>query len=102
MGLMGIDFGLVVGVHPEGNSIDVLMDNGGRLSNVQVMAMGSSDSTGKLDLPDVGFPHDDTKWNATMKGARRIRAVITSFCGRPFCIGMLFPQITQMTFQRTN
>jgi hypothetical protein len=102
-GLQGVDFGIVVGVHPEGNSIDVLMDNGGRLSNVQVMAMGSSDSTGLMDLPDVGYPLDEAaKWNPTAEGDRYIRAVIASYHGRPFCLGFLFPQITAMTFERTN
>lgn len=98
----GLQLGIVVAVYPEGNAVDVLMpDSGSRLTNVQVMIMGS-DTTGTVDLPDPGLPADDTRWNLANNPARNIYAVIGSYKGLPLCLGFLLPQINQMTFKQLD
>lgn len=97
--------GIVVAVYPEGNSIDVLMPKtGGRLANVQCAAFTGSSNTGVMDLPEIGLPVDDTRWNLQIiKNAERyVRAIIDFIDGLPVCLGFLLPQVTQMTFKRDN
>jgi hypothetical protein len=98
-----IDIGVVVAVYPQGQSIDVLMDDGSRLSNVQVMVPSGSSSTGLVDLPDPGLPSDNTRWNFDSQPERALRAIVGFSRGKiPVCLGFLLPQITQMTFSRTD
>ena len=99
----GLELGFVVASYPEGQSVDVLLPNSGaRLSNVQVMVLGGSDKTGRIDLPSVGLPADDTRWNLPSDPSLMIRAVIGVYYGCPVCLGFIMPQVTQMTFKRTN
>jgi hypothetical protein len=101
----GQALGIVVAVYPEGNSIDVLMPKrGDRLANVQCAAHTGSSNTGIMDLPEIGLPVDDTRWNIQLQGQaeRYVRAIIWHVDGMPICMGFLLPQLTQMTFQRDN
>jgi phage gp45-like len=95
--------GTVVAVYPEGNSVDVLLDrDGSRLSNVQVLSPTGSSNTGVLDLPDVGGPSDDKRWDPTVTRARYVKAMV-GFCdGAPFVAGFLLPQVNQITFAEKN
>lgn len=97
-----LGIGWVVAVYPQGQSIDVLMEDGTRLSNVQAMVPTGSDATGLADLPDIGLPSDNTRWNFNGNPERNVRAVIALYRANPICIGFLLPQITQMTFARKN
>jgi hypothetical protein len=98
-----IDIGQVVAVYPQGQSVDVLMDDGSRLSNVQVMVPSGSSSTGLIDLPDPGLPSDNTRWNFNSNPKRTLRAIVGFSRGKtPVCLGFLLPQITEMTFDRTD
>lgn len=98
-----LGIGFVTAVYPAGQSIDVLMsDDGSRFSNVQVMTFTGSSSTGEVDLPDPGLPSDNSRWNFNAQPERYLRAVI-GFCrGAPVCLGFLFPQTGQMTFDQKN
>jgi hypothetical protein len=99
----GLQLGIVVAVYPQGQSVDVLLpDSGSRLTNVQVMVPTGSDSTGMVDLPDPGFPADDTRWDIATAGTRAIMAVLGSYKGIPVCLGFLIPQVCQMTFAQPN
>jgi phage baseplate assembly protein gpV len=97
-----LELGRVVAAYPQGNSIDVLLDNGSRLANVQVMSDDGSDASGSTHIPDVGGPADDTRWSHTAAFARTVRAVVGFIRGAPVCLGFLQPQVTQMTFNEKN
>jgi hypothetical protein len=102
---MSLALGIVVAVYPEGNSIDVYMPKtGDRLANVQCAAFTGSSTSGVMDLPEIGLPVDDTRWNLQVinTAARVVRALIDRVDGMPVCMGFLLPQVTQMTFQRDN
>lgn len=95
--------GTVVCAYPEGNSVDVLLDDdGSRLSNVQVLTPTGSSSTGMIDLPDVGGPTGDDRWNLSASRDRYVKAMV-GFCrGVPFVAGFLLPQVNQITFAQKN
>lgn len=99
----GLYSGVVVASYPEGNSVDVLMDDdGSRLSNVQVMVPTGSSSTGVIDLPDVGGPTDDTRWDPTAQRTRLVIAMVMFCRGVPVVVGFLLPQVNQITFKEKN
>lgn len=101
----GTKLGIVVAVYPEGNSIDVLMPKtGDQLANVQCASHTGSSNTGIMDLPEIGLPVDDTRWNLQIanNASRFVRAIIQNVDGMPICMGFLLPQLTQLTFQRDN
>lgn len=95
--------GTVVCSYPEGNSVDVLLDDdGSRLSNVQVLTPTGSSNTGMIDLPDVGGPTGDDRWNLSVNRDRYVKAMV-GFCrGVPFVAGFLLPQVNQITFAQKN
>jgi phage baseplate assembly protein gpV len=99
----GLTLGVVVAVHPEGNSIDVVdSETGGWLGNVQVMSPVGSSNTGHMDLPDIGLPVGISQWDLTQAPGRYVQALLTHVRGMPICVGFLMPQVTAMTFQRSN
>lgn len=103
MNFQGLALGVVVASYPEGNSVDVLLsDDGSRLSNVQVMVSTGSDSTGEVDLPDIGGPADDTRWDLTKNHERYVRAVVAFLRGVPVVMGFILPQVNQITFAEKN
>jgi len=97
-----IEIGFVVATYPEGNSIDVLLEDGSRLSNVQVMVPTGSDSTGIVDLPDIGLGLGESRWDFTSSPERHMRAIIAVHRRQPVCIGFLLPQENQISFQEKN
>jgi phage baseplate assembly protein gpV len=98
-----IEIGLVVATYPAGNSVDVLLDrDGSRLSNVQVAVPMGSDICGVLDLPDIGGPADDSRWNITASRTRYIRAIVQFYRGMPIVTNFLLPQVCQVTFDEKN
>lgn len=99
----GLMLGVVVATYPAGQSVDVLLtDDGSRLSNVQVLVPTGSSDTGEVDLPDIGLPADDTRWDIKLAAERYVRAVVGFIRGAPVVIGFLLPQITQLTFDQKN
>ncbi|ELK5289398.1 hypothetical protein Q6670_004066 [Salmonella enterica] len=95
---MALRKGIVVAVHPEDHSVDlVLVDNYARLVGVQVSAGSASSRSGGIDLPDVEVRAD--KWNIAEKTGQEVQALV-DYVGRvPIVTGFIYPQISQMTHQ---
>lgn len=93
---MALRKGIVVDVHPEDHSVDlVLVDNYARLVGVQVQAHTASSRSGSIELPDVEVRKD--KWNIGEVTGQEVQALV-DFVGRvPVVTGFLYPQISQMT-----
>ncbi|RKP44682.1 hypothetical protein D7S86_27005 [Pararobbsia silviterrae] len=89
-------------VYPQGTSVDIVLRNGARLANVQVMRGEASDASGRQDLIDVGGPSGEQRWVLTSAFERYVRAVISYIGQVPICLGFVFPQVSQMTFDRKN
>lgn len=95
---MALRKGIVVATHPEDYSVDLVMvDNGERVSGVQVMASNASGRTGSVDLPAV--PERKNKWDVTEDTGQDMHAMV-DYVGRvPVVTGFLYPQINQMLFK---
>jgi hypothetical protein len=99
MAMAALELGIVVATYPEGNSLDVLMmRTGARLANVQVLSHDASSNHGTANLPTIGLPIDDTRWNFVGDPTRVVRAVMCNIGGMPFCLGFVYPQVGQMQF----
>ena len=96
------DLGVVVATYGSGRCVDVLMPNGDQLSNVSVMSEHASSSSGSHDLPDIGNPPGDARWLLTASPERYVRAVVCFIRGVPICLGFVFPQLNQVTFNQIN
>lgn len=98
-----LSIGVVVACYPEGNCVDVLLtDDGRRLRGVPVLVPTGTSSTGIVDLPDVGGPADDSRWDIAARRTRTMRAVVAFCRGVPVVLGFLLPDVTQMTFTDKN
>lgn len=90
--------GLVVASHPESNAVDlVMMNNGQRLSGVQVMSPMAGTDFGLSDLPAPEQSGADI-YDATMAGKRDILAVVSMAGMTPIALGFLYPQVAQCLF----
>lgn len=94
--------GVVVATYPSGNSVDVLLEDGSRLSNVQVAVPSGSYDTGAFDLPHVAGAGDMARWEFTAERNRYVRALVATCRGVPVVVGFLLPQVCQMTFDEPN
>lgn len=98
-----LSLGVVVATYPAGNSVDVLLDDGSRLSNVQVSVPSGSSNSGIFDLPHVAGAGQDSRWDFTSDRSNRyIRALVARCRGVPVVVGFLLPQVCQMTFDEPN
>lgn len=98
---MSLDLGRVVGVHPEDNSVDiVLVSNGSRIAGVQVLSGSASSISGLTDIqePAAGGEY----WDNTQARAHDTFAAVGFFGGRPVVVGFLFPQVSEVLFKRKN
>ena len=86
---------IVVEVHPQDHSVDlVMLDDGTRHIGVQVLTPNGSARTGMVDLPEI--PKLDNKWDITKRNGQDMEALV-DFVGRtPVVTGFTFPQINQM------
>lgn len=86
---------IVVEVHPQDHSVDlVMLDDGTRHIGVQVQTPNGSARTGMVDLPEI--PKSDNKWDITKRNGQDMEALV-DFVGRtPVVTGFTFPQINQM------
>lgn len=89
--LMDLFLGAVVASYPYAQSVDVVLSNGTRITNAQVMVASGSNMTGQVDLPDVGGPLDETRWNLLMPFERYVRAVVSFIGNVPVCMGFILP-----------
>lgn len=89
--------GIVVEVHPEDHSVDIVMaDNGDRLVGVQVMTPNGSTRSGTVDLPEI--PKRKDKWDISSQTGQDMHAVVSYVGGQmPVVTGFLYPQVNQMT-----
>lgn len=90
--------GIVVAVHPQDHSVDLVMvDDGSRLIGVQVLTPNGSGRTGTFDMPTVPL-REKGKWDITERTKQDQIAMVGFMRKIPFVVGFLFPQINQMTF----
>ncbi|ECN9265222.1 hypothetical protein ZL58_14395 [Salmonella enterica subsp. enterica serovar Typhimurium] len=94
---MALRKALVVDVHPEDHSVDLLMvDNYARFVGVQVQVGTGSTRSGSIELPDVEVRKPD-KWDISKRTGQEVMALV-DFAGYvPIVTGFLLPQISQMT-----
>jgi phage baseplate assembly protein gpV len=92
---MSLRKGIVVEVHPEDHSVDLVMaDDGSRLTGVQVQTSNGSTRTGTVDLPEI--PKRKDKWDVSTPTGQDMHALV-DFVGRtPVVTGFLYPQVNQM------
>lgn len=96
---MILQLGRVAAVHPEDNSIDVvIVESGVRLSGVQVLAQMASTNTGMHDLAAPGVPGSGDVWSLTERTERDMHAVIGNVGGTAVALGFLFPQVNGVLF----
>jgi|GEM_PF-1013991 len=95
---MTLRIGRVTAVHHEDHSVDLVMvDDGSRLTGVQVLAIGASSNTGLVSLPEPTATAD--KWDLTQRTDRDAAAVVGMLGPNTWVVvGFLMPQISQMTF----
>lgn len=93
---MALRKGIVVAVHHEDHSVDLVMaDDGARLIGVPVLAgPGASARTGRVDLPDV--PEKPNKWDITKRDGQDMEVLVDTMGRYPVVMGFLYPQISQM------
>lgn len=101
--MSGLRIGRVVDVHPEDNSVDLVMtDDGSRYIAVQVLAIGASGNTGLVDLPTPAGKSN--KWSLSERTDRDVLAVTSMLRGgdEPVVLGFLFPQVNGVLFAEAN
>lgn len=85
----------VVDTHPESHAVDVvLLDDGRRISGVQVLSGSAGGDFGKSDLAVPA----STGYEAKKTGTRDIYGVVAWISEIPVVIGFLFPQVAQCLF----
>lgn len=88
--------GIVVEVHPEDHSVDIVMaDDGSRLVGVQVMTPNGSTRSGTVDLPEI--PKRADKWDISSQTGQDMHALVSYIGRNPVVTGFLYPQVNQMT-----
>ena len=89
--------GKVVKVHPSDHSVDlVMMDNGAKMANVQLLAPTASTRSGRVDLPTPDSVDDENPWSLKMSETQDLLAAIAMMGGTPICIGFLYPQANEL------
>lgn len=87
--------GIVVAVHPEDHSVDLVMaDDGSRLTGVQVMTPNGSTRSGTVDLPAI--PEKKDKWDITKRTEQEMLATVGYIGCNPVVVGFMYPQVNQM------
>lgn len=100
---MNLRLGRVAAVHPEDNSVDLVMvDNGMRMPGVQVLSMSASTNSGKHDLRDPTKPESGDEWSLGEETDCDMMAVTGVVGGQLVALGFLFPQVSQMLFKDRN
>lgn len=95
--IVHLNKGIVVAVHPEDHSVDVVLADGRRLTGVQVSTPNGSTRSGTFDMPSVPDKGGD-KWNITKPTGQDQIVLVGWVDGIPVAVGYLYPQISQMTF----
>lgn len=91
--------GLVVAIHPEDHSVDVMLfESGARLSGVQVLSQSATSNSGLNDLAVPDALTGEARWDLTRRAGRQIHAIVGYVGREPYIQGFLFPQVCEMTF----
>lgn len=89
--------GKVVKVHPSDHSINlVMLDNGAKLANVQLLSPTASTRSGRVDLPAPDLPDEANEWSLEMSHTQDLLAVVAMMDGMALCLGFLYPQVNQL------
>lgn len=96
--------GKVVDIHPEHNSVDVVLalDNR-RLPGVLVASWSMTGETGVVDLhvPDLTVPRtEEEKWKSLNTEKRDIIAIVAWVDSVPVCLGFISPPACQLNFPK--
>jgi hypothetical protein len=94
--------GRVVAAYPQSNTVDIVLQSSARLAGVPVLLSSISGQTGAIDLPDIGLPQDDSRWDLSKKPAIEVMAVVGVMGRSPICIGFILPATNQLGFDRPN
>lgn len=93
--------GIVVDVHPEDHSVDlVMLDDGSRVIGAQVISPNGSTRSGSTNMPSV--PKKQDKWDITKRTGQDQIALVAFVRNHAVVVGYLFPQISQMTFKEKD
>ncbi len=105
----GLTIGKVFNVTPEANMVDVLLFDGTRLKNVQLMVPYASSSAGisNLPLPKYDQSLDDKDFPLSSANQNEVDVfVVIAFLGgtitRPIALGFLFPEENQVLCGRDD
>ena len=95
-----LDIGKVVRVHPEAETVDLLMlEDGRQLVGVQIL--GGGDTSGETGVACLATP-DSAKssdpFEAVNSGARDVFAIVGRTRRYPIVVGFLRPTVSQMKF----
>lgn len=94
--------GRVTAVHPEDNSVDlVMLDDWSRIVGAQVLSPSATTNTGLVDLV-VPTATSGDKWDFREVTDRDSFAMVGMFGVMPVVVGFLFPQVNQMLFAEIN
>jgi hypothetical protein len=94
--------GRVTAVHPEDNSVDlVMLADWSRIVGAQVISGAASTNTGLVDLV-VPTPVSGDKWDFREVTDRDVIAIVGMFGVMPVVLGFLFPQVNEMLFAEPN
>lgn len=100
---MSLTLARVAAVHPEDNSVDLVMvADGAHLSGVQVLSMSASTDSGIAGIAEPSATADGDKWSLNEGTDRDLIAAVAYIGRRPVVTGFLFPQVCQMLFKRKN
>lgn len=92
-------FAIVVAVHPERRSLDlVFTDTGLRVPEVQCLSGMAASDAGVWDIPSVPKPTDEAQAGALPKSGRQLVAAVDDAYGRPVVVGFLQPLAGQIAF----
>ena len=92
---MSLRKGIVVEVHPEDHSVDIVMsDDASRLVGVQVITGNGSTRSGTSDLPEI--PKRKDKWDISTPTGQDMHAIVGFFGRHPVVLGFIYPQVNQM------
>jgi hypothetical protein len=99
-----IHLGKVVDIHPEHNSVDVIITTDGRrLPGIPVTSWSMTGETGVVDLtvPDLTTSRSEpAKWFSLNTEKRDILAVVAFADDTPVCLGFVCPPACQLNFPK--
>lgn len=96
-----LEMAQVVEVHPESNSVDVvMMRTGRRIPGCQVLAPSAGTTFGLsgLTMPDI----TGDKYEAIRSGTQDIYALVAIVGTVPLVLGFLYPQVSEMLFEERD